>query len=78
MDRQPIGSQHSKDVAEQKGLITIGKVQRAFVAFLAQLNDCLPGFVKLVGQPQILQLNLTANKLLIELGERSIKALEQI
>ena len=58
-------------------MVPIGKVQGALRSVGPKFNDGLPGAVKLVGKPQILQLDVAADKLLIELGKRPVKALEK-
>jgi hypothetical protein len=50
-------------------------VQGAAVALGLQFNNGLAGFVELVSKPQVLELNLTADKLFIKLGEASIEPL---
>ena len=47
------------------------------VAFRSNFDHGLPPFVQLVGEFEILQLNLTTDKLFVKLGKRAVKALEK-
>ena len=55
MDRKAISGQYAKNVAEQKRLIAVGKVQCTFAALWVEFNYGLSRFVKLVSQTQVLK-----------------------
>jgi hypothetical protein len=73
VEGKAIGGKDSKNITEEEGLVTIGEAEGGFVALGFEIDDNLLGFIELVGQFQVLELDITADKLLIKLGKRSIK-----
>ena len=77
VNRQSIGSKNAKNVTEEERLVAVSEVQGTFGAFGFDLNNRPSCFVKPIGKPEVLQLDLTADKLFIKLRKRSVKALQE-